>query len=62
MKIYMDPKETAIINLEEVKQIAKYGVKSLSIEFKDGSLKSIDYMNEKQRDDELRLIFHEMHD
>lgn len=62
MKIYMDPKEYVIINLEEVKQITKYGAKSLSIEFKDGCLKSIDYMDGKQRDDELRVIFHEMHD
>jgi len=62
MKIYMDPKETTIINLAEVKRISKYDTKSLMIWFKDGDFKEIGFLNREQRDDELRVIFHEMHD
>ena len=61
MKVYMDPKETAIINLEEVKRVSKSGTKSLNIWFKDNDLKSFDFADKEQRDNELRLIFHEMH-
>lgn len=61
MKIYMDPHETAIINLEEVKKVTKC-VNTITLWFKDGTFKTFEYADYKQRDDELRVIFHEMHD
>ena len=60
MKIYMDPKEYIIINLEEVKQVTKYGATGISIEFKDGCLKAFDLLTEYERDQEFRVIYHEM--
>lgn len=62
MKIYMDPKETAIVNLEEVKEVTKSGTRSLTLWFKEGGFREFDFANKEQRDDELRVIFHEMHD
>jgi hypothetical protein len=62
MKIYMDPKETAIVNLEEVKEVLKSGTRSLTVWFKEGGFRSFDFADKEQRDNELRIIFHEMHD
>jgi hypothetical protein len=58
----MDPKETAIVNLEEVKEVLKSGTRSLTVWFKEGGFRSFDFADKEQRDNELRIIFHEMHD
>ena len=61
MKIYMDPHENKIINLEEVKKVTKC-VNTITLWFKDGTFEIFEYADYKQRDDELRVIYHEMHD